>query len=520
MISLDGYSLTINDLVCAARYTQEVEISAQAVESINKSKNRLDAIIAKSQPVYGLNTGFGIFADRTISREESQLLNRNLILSHAVGMGLPLPLEVVRTAMIIRANALSKGYSGIRLQLVETIVEMLNRGVTPEIYSKGSLGSSGDLCMLAQMALVLSKAPNEKEAESGRAYYRGNLMNGRVAMKMAGIERQILENKDGLALINGANFSAALLALSVYDSGYLTYLADLAAALSFEALLGRSDALHPGIHKARGLYGQIESAKSILGMMEGSNLIDSHKQIQDAYSLRCTPQVHGAVRDTLSFCNGIISREINAATDNPLIVEEGRAISGGNFHGEPVGLAADYLGISISELAAISERRIFRMLDSHLNQGLPVMLVGDADKAGLNSGIMMLQYTAAALVLENQTLATPDTVRSLPTSANQEDFNANSYNAAFHAWQIVENAVRVLAIEVYTACRAIDMRQMEKKNTKLGKTTGKAFDAVREIVPFQAGDAYWKEEIDLLCEHLYKKNEFRETFYCDHLTKQ
>lgn len=519
MISLDGHSLKINNLIQAARYAEEINISKQAVNNINKSKDRLDAIVSKSQPVYGLNTGFGIFSDKTISREESQQLNRNLILSHAVGMGLPLPHEVVRTAMIIRANALAKGYSGIRLELVKTIVEMLNKGVTPEIYSKGSLGSSGDLCMLAQMTLVLSKAPNEKESESGRAYYQGNLMNGRVAMKMAGIERQILENKDGLALINGANFSAALLALSVYDSGYLCYLGDLAAALTYEAMLGRSDAFHPGIHKARGLSGQIESARSILDMLDGSSFIDSHSQIQDAYSLRCTPQVHGAVRDTLNFTKGTISQEINAATDNPLIVEEGMAISGGNFHGEPVGMAADYLGISISELAAISERRIFRMLDSHLNQGLPVMLVGDSEKAGLNSGIMMLQYTAAALVLENQTLASPDSVRSLPTSANQEDFNANSYNAAFHAWQIVENAVRVLSIEIYTACRAIDMRRKNMPNAKLGKETGKAFQAVREIVPFQAGDAYWKEEIDLLYEYLYKSRDFREAFYSDNLTK-
>ena len=515
MISLDGHSLTVNDLAHAGRFAEELEITRQAAENIKKSQNRLEAIIAKSEPVYGLNTGFGIFADRTISREESRQLNRNLILSHAVGTGLPLPVEVVRTAMVVRANALAKGYSGIRPEIVATIVEMLNKGVIPEIYSKGSLGSSGDLCMLAQMALTISTGPNEKESESGRAYYQGELMSGREAMEKAGIKRLTLENKDGLALINGANFSAALLALSVFDSGYLCYLADLAAALTFEALLGRSNALHPGIHAARGLTGQIQSAAIIRKMLEGSSFMDSHSQVQDAYSLRCTPQVHGAVRDTLGFSESTISSEINAATDNPLIVEEGLAISGGNFHGEPVGMAADFLGIAVSELSAISERRTFRLMDSNLNQGLPIMLVGNADKAGLNSGIMILQYTAAALALENQTLSTPDSVKSLPTSANQEDFNANSYNAAFHTWQIVENTARVLAIEIYSACRAIDMRKKTMPEAKLGKETLRAYQAVRDIVPFQAGDAYWKEEMDLLFDRIYKSKIFRDEFYSE-----
>jgi histidine ammonia-lyase len=247
--------------------------------------------------------------------------------------------------------------------------------------------------------------------------------------------------------------------------------------------------------------------------------VDSHTQVQDAYSLRCTPQVHGAVRDTLKFTLATVEKEINAATDNPLIVEEGLAVSGGNFHGEAVGMGADFLGIALSELAAISERRVFRHLDAHLNHGLPAMLVGDDDKAGLNSGIMMLQYTAASLVLENQTLASPDSVRSLPTSANQEDFNANAYNAALHLSQIIDNVSKVLSIEVYSACRAIDLRRKDISNAKLGKQTKAVYEFVRDLIPFKAGDILWKEEIEKLQENLFRKAEFRKNFYNDDLTK-
>jgi histidine ammonia-lyase len=436
MISLDGHTLNIETLIQVSRNHEKMELSPEAIDSIKISQKRLNTIIAKNEPVYGLNTGFGIFADRAITPDERQQLNRNLILSHAVGTGDELPEEIVRAAMLIRANTLSKGYSGIRQELVQTLLEMLNRGVVPVIYSKGSLGSSGDLCQLAQMTLVASRMDHEKEAESGQAYYNGEKMNGRDAMQKAGIERLVLTNKDGLALINGATFSAAILALAAYDGAYLCRLADMAAALSFEALLARTDPLHPQIHKARGLKGQIDAAANIAFMLEGSTFVNSHRHVQDAYSLRCAPQVHGAVRDTLNFVWETVSQEINAATDNPLIVEDGLAISGGNFHGEPIAMGADYLGIALSELAAISERRTFRLMDNHLNYGLPAMLVGDEKKEGLNSGIMMLQYTAASLALENQTLSSPDSVRSLPTSANQEDFNANASNAANHVRQI------------------------------------------------------------------------------------
>ena len=513
MINIDGKTLTLENLVQAARFDKKVALSDLASKAMQVSHERLKAIIADGKPVYGLNTGFGIFADRTISREESKQLNRNLIISHAVGTGAALPEAVVRAAMLIRSNTLAKGYSGIKTDLVQTIIDMLNKKVTPEVASKGSLGSSGDLCMLAQMALVISKDENQADAQSGKAFYEGQLLSGQEAMQKAGISRLILENKDGLALINGATFSAALLALAVYDSYYLAFLTDLAAALSFEALLGRTDPLHPGIHQARGLAGQMESAANLRAMLAGSEFVDSHDQVQDAYSLRCAPQVHGAARDSLAFVEASVIKEINAATDNPLIVDDGLALSGGNFHGEPVGMSADYLGIAVSELAAISERRIFRLLDNQLNQDLPDMLVGETSKAGLNSGVMILQYTAASLVLENQTLCSPDAVRSLPTSANQEDFNANAYNAAYHAAQIVENAARVIVTEIYTACRAIDLRKRSMPDAKLGKITEQAYEYVRDILPFHAADAFWKEEIDKIQDHIFNQDDFRQNIY-------
>jgi histidine ammonia-lyase len=512
MVTIDGNSLSIEALVKVARFGENVQLSADALTAIRKSQDRLKELISRSKPVYGLNTGFGIFADHPISNDQSKQLNRNLILSHAVGTGDPLPEDVVRAAMLVRANALAKGFSGIGEEIIATLVEMLNKHVTPVVCSKGSLGSSGDLCMLAQMALVMTRGEKELDFETGQAYFEGKLLDGRTAMQKAGIERLVLSNKDGLALINGATFTAALLALSVYDAGYDCCLADLAAALSYEALLGRTDALHPELHRARGLQGQMQSAANISKILDGSTFVNSHNHVQDAYSLRCTPQVHGAVRDTLDFVTATVTREINAATDNPLIVDDGLVISGGNFHGEPLGMAADFLGIACSELAAIAERRTFKLLDEHLNNGLPAMLVDEQVSAGLNSGIMILQYTAAALVLENQTLSSPDSVRSLPTSANQEDHNANSYNAAYHTRQILENTAKVLAIEIYAACRGIDLRKKENPSLQLGRGTTRVYHCIRDIIPFQTGDALWKKDIDQLNQLLFEDVEFYNNF--------
>ena len=509
MINIDGNALAIKDIVKVAFENEKVSISELGRKRILDSNAKLLKIIKKGNPVYGVNTGFGIFANKVISEKDNEKLNRNLIISHAVGTGEPLPKEIVRAAVLIRANALTKGYSGVRLEIVQILLDMLNADLNPVISAKGSLGSSGDLCMLAQMALVLTRGEEENESESGFAVFAGERFSGFKAMQKAGIERLCLSQKEGLALINGATFSAAVLALCIEKAEFLCDLADLADSLSLEALVGRSEPFHPELHLARGLAGQIESAKNISRFILGSTLVNSHAHVQDAYSLRCSPQVHGAVRDTLGFVKKIIESEINAATDNPLIVEEDKIISGGNFHGEPVGMSADFLSIALSELAAISERRVFRLMDKNLNFGLKEMLVDSESVDGLNSGLMMLQYTAASLVLENQTLSSPDSVRSLPTSANQEDHNANAFTAAIHTWQIVENLTRVLAIELFTSCRAIEQRLKAQPEQKLGVITGKAFELIINHFPYRADDSLWRDDMEKLYSFLLSPSEFQ-----------
>ncbi|HEX9013459.1 MAG TPA: histidine ammonia-lyase, partial [Anaerolineaceae bacterium] len=458
MLEIDGENLTLTQVREVARNEVEVRLSDAAVQKINQSRGTVEAILKTGAPVYGLNTGFGIFAERRIAGSELVRLNRNLILSHATGTGSWLGRDVVRAAMLIRANTLAKGYSGMRLIVIQTILDMLNRGITPRIPSQGSLGSSGDLGPLAYLGLVLSTGPGDLDEESGWAEFAGKVTTGKGAMAAAGLDRIILEPKEGLALNNGATFSAAIGALAISDADNLVTTGDTAAALSLEALLGCSAAFDERIQAVRGHPGQIASAARIRGLIRSSTLVDAAKRVQDPYSLRCAPQVHGAVRDTLEFVRQVLAREINAATDNPLIFPEEEALSGGNFHGEPVGMAMDYLAIAVSELAAISERRIFLLTDARMNAGLPPMLVEESEKAGLNSGLMMPQYTAASLVLENRTLAAPDSVNSLPTSAGQEDHNANSMTAARHAAQVIDNATHVLAVECFADCRAITIR--------------------------------------------------------------
>ena len=396
---------------------------------------------------------------------------------------------------MIRANTLAKGYSGVRLVLINTLLEMLNKGVHPNIPSQGSLGSSGDLAPLSHLSLVLSTDQQDLEEHSGFATYQGKTVTGKEAMAKAGIPRIILEEKEGLALNNGATFSAAIAALVCAETRELLKVAEVALSLSLESLMGISSAFDPRIHESRQHPGQIHFAEQIRAITEGSTLLDAADRIQDAYSLRCSPQVHGTVYETLDFIETIILREVNAATDNPLLFEEGEAISGGNFHGEPVGKAMDYLAIALSELAGISERRIYRLTDSRLNDGLPPMLVDTHQDAGLNSGMMMPQYTAASLVLENRALASPDSIYSLPTSGAQEDHNANAMTAARHAYQ-VKNTSQVLAIELYTAARALDLRLRDHPQLEPGKGSAAAFKLIREKVPYQAGDTLWGPEID------------------------
>jgi histidine ammonia-lyase len=507
MISLDGKHLNVESCVKVARFSDQVEITTEAVDQIEKSNARLRRIISSGKPIYGINTGFGIFSDKTIDLSDIVLLNRNLILSHAVGTGQPLDSEIVRAAMLIRANTLAKGYSGIRKEVIQTLIQMLNRGVIPIIPSQGSLGSSGDLCQLSHLALVLSRDEKDDEDESGEAVFQGKQFSGKAALHKAGIERIILGPKEGLALNNGATFSTAIAALTLADAARLIMLSALSLSLTLEAMRGCSNAFDPRIHRARNLSGQIEYARLIRKLIRGSSWVDRSGRVQDAYSLRCAPQVCGAVIDTYQFTRQIVEKELNAATDNPLIFDEIGAISGGNFHGEPVGLAMDYLKIALSELCAISERRIYRMLDQNLNDGLPAMLVDPKIKPGLNSGLMMPHYTAISLTLENQALANPDSTRSLPASASQEDHNANSMTAARHSREVAENTLHVLAIEIHSALRAISIRSSMEGKSGLGKGTEKFFSIIRSQVPYSAQDRLWIEEIETV-KKIITENEF------------
>ena len=500
MIQIDGNQLTIPQVVAVAREGEQVEIAPNAMEKIKQSRTWVEEIIAADEPVYGINTGFGIFSDRSISGEDAAKLSRNLIISHAVATGPDLAPEVVRAAMLIRANTLAKGYSGVRPIVIQTILDMLNWGVTPIIPSQGSLGSSGDLAQLSHMALIFTTDETNSEVDSGWAEYEGQKMSGKAAMAAAGIPRIILGAKEGLAVNNGATFSAAIGALAVYDSEILLEAASIALAMSLEAMLGVKSAFDPRIHLVRNHRGQIAVADRTCQFIAGSTLIEAAGRVQDAYSLRCAPQVQGAAVDALIFIKDRISREINAATDNPLIFGPGEAISGGNFHGEPIGMVMDFLSIALTEVAGVSERRTFRLTDGKLNAGLPPMLVDHPEAAGLNSGLMMPQYTAASLVLESQALASPDSVYSLPTSAEQEDHNANAMTAARHARKIVTNTTHVLAIELYCAARALDLRLRQLPEAKMGLGVAAAFHKIREAVPYQAGDARWGPEIETVHE--------------------
>ena len=481
---LDGGSLQIKDVVDVARGGHPVRLDDGAAARVTECRAWVDQVVARGQPaVYGVNTGFGLFANVNVDSADAATLSRNLILSHSVGVGEPLPEDVVRAAMLVRANTLAIGHSGVRLQTLNTLLAMLNAGVHPVVPEIGSLGASGDLAPLSHLVLVMSRGDDagSGEDESGEAFYRGWRMSGAAAMQQAGIERVVLGAKEGLALNNGSTVSAAMGALLVADAERLVNTAEIAMAMSLEAVRGVSLAFDERLHHARRHAGQIASAAQIRRLVAGSSLIDAGGRVQDAYSLRCTPQVIGAVRQTVAYTRAAIEAEINAATDNPLLFldlpGENKAISGGNFHGEPVAFAMDFMGIAMAEVAGIAERRIFRLTDPNLNDGLPAMLV---DSGGLNSGFMLAQYTAAALVADNKVLAHPDSVDSLPTSADQEDHISNSMNAARHAWQILRNVERVVGIELVTAAQALDFRVRADPHVKLGAGTAAAYTRIRQ----------------------------------------
>ncbi len=481
---LDGSSLTIAGVRDVARDLRPVTWSDAARARVAQSRTWVDQVVAAGSPtVYGVNTGFGIFANQRVAREDAERLSRNLILSHALGVGDPLPEDAVRAAMLIRANTLAIGHSGVRPDVVDTLIAMLNRRVTPVVPEQGSLGASGDLAPLSHLALVFTRDAADRDEDSGDAVFDGRRVSGKEAMRRAGIPRIVLGAKEGLALSNGATFSAALGALAVHDAEALLDSAIVAAAMSLEALRGVSRAFDARLHAARRQIGQIAVAARLRALIEGSTLVDSTERVQDAYTLRAVPAVLGPIQETIAFVRGIVEREINAATDNPLIFldlpSDDKALSGANFHGEPIALAMDFLKIAVAEIAGLSERRLFRLTDEKLNDGLPAMLV---EQGGLNSGLMMAQYTAAALVSGNKTLAHPDSVDSIPTSANQEDFNPMAMNAARHCAEIVANAQHVVALELLAAAQALDLRLRADPGARLGRGTQAAWERIRQEI--------------------------------------
>ncbi|NLA13711.1 MAG: histidine ammonia-lyase, partial [Tissierellia bacterium] len=476
--------------VAVCRNYKKVELSDFAVERILKSRKVVDDFVENEDVVYGITTGFGKFSDVTISKEESKTLQKNLIISHSVGAGKPFDSEVVRGIILLRINNLAKGYSGARLETIQTMIEMLNRKVHPIIPEKGSLGASGDLAPLSHMVLPMIGL--------GQAEYEGEIMAGEEAMEKAGIPVIELTAKEGLALINGTQVMTALAALTVYDSLNIIKTADIAAALSFEAQNGIIDALDQRLHDIRPHKGQIDTARVLTELLTGSKMTTKQGEIrvQDAYSLRCVPQVHGASKDAINYVKEKIEIEINSVTDNPIIFPEtNEGISGGNFHGQPMALSLDFLGIALSELANISERRIERLVNPTLS-GLPAFLV---EHGGLNSGFMIVQYSAAALVSENKILAHPASVDSIPSSANQEDHVSMGTIAARKAKEIMENVRRVLAMEIMCACQGIDLRG----NKGLGAGTKPVYDEVRKVVPMLKEDRPIYDDINK-CEELIK----------------
>jgi histidine ammonia-lyase len=449
-IRLTGDDLRIDDVWAVAFGAADVILSDEARTKMRAARELVErAAHGTHEHTYGINTGFGRFVSKSIPEEQTEELQLRLLRSHACGVGDPYPDEIVRSAMLLRANALAKGNSGARIETVELLLECLVRGVLPRVPSRGSVGASGDLAPLAHLALPL--------VGEGEAWHDGELLPGADALAAAGLEPTRLAAKEGLSLVNGTQFMAAFGALGVMRARRLAKTADLACALSLEALQGSRTSFIPQIHRLRPLRGQSESAANVFHLLEGSAINEAHRwcdKVQDAYSLRCAPQVHGASRDLLAYVEGTVAVELNSATDNPLVlVEDELLVSNGNFHGQPLAFALDALAMASSELANISERRVERLVNPNLSDGLPAFLTVDG---GLNSGFMIPQYVAASLVSENKSLCHPASVDSIPTSAGQEDHVSMGNAAGLKAWQVLANSERALAIELLAGAQAVE----------------------------------------------------------------
>jgi len=487
-VTIDGQSLRVESVVRVAREREQTQLNPQARERVEANWSALQKMLARGDVLYGVNTGIGAFGNEILSAKEGAELSRRMIRSHAAGCGNPLPEEESRGSLLLRANTLAKGYSGIRPGTLEAMLALLNAEVTPVIYEKGSVGTSGDLAPLAQMALVI--------LGEGEAFFQGQRMSGSEALEKAKLEPILLEAREGLALFNGAQTMTAIGTLAVYDAERLAKSAQIAAAMTIDALNAVTKALDARLHSLRPFEGQNKCAENLRRLIEGSEVLKQPKRdTQSAYSLRCAPQVIGASLDAIAYARKQVEIEMNSAADNPLfLTEECECLTGGNFHGQPVAYAMDFLGIAVAELGDMAERRVNRLLNPALNAGLPAFLVGE--EKGLNSGLMITQYTAAALVSENKILASPASVDSIPCSADQEDHVSMGTIGARKAREILRNTERVIAIELICAAQALEF----SKPLKPGKGVQAAFEAVRKVSPKVTVDRPFYKDIENVTE--------------------
>lgn len=486
MYYINGENLNIDKIEDIIFSHKKIALSKQAEKNILKSRATVEKFIKSQKVIYGINTGFGKFSNKKISEDKIIQLQENLIVSHAAGSGVYLDDQTSKTMILLRINALAKGYSGIKLHTLKSMIKMFNRDIIPLIPEQGSVGASGDLVPLAHMVLPL--------LAKGEVKYKGDIVDSITALKKEDIQPVKLDSKEGLALINGTQMMSALESMSIIRAKKLIIAIDLALALSLEGLKGIKGPFDEDIHKLRPHPGQIKSAQNIRKLIKNSNLMVDidNERVQDSYTLRCGPQIHGATRDCLSHVTEIVEREINSVTDNPLIFsEQNKVISGGNFHGQPLALSSDYLGMAVSEIGNVSERRTAKLIDSSLNNGLEMFLTRHG---GLNSGYMIAQYTSASIVSENKILANPSSTDSIPTSANQEDHVSMGSISARNLYKICDNVAQIIAIELLTAAQAVDLRT-EKPERDLGEGTVKIYECIRENIGFLKHDRILYPEI-------------------------
>ncbi len=502
-VILNGNDLTLESFINIVRNDYKVEICSEAAKKVVSTREYVEKLVDEEKVVYGLTTGFGKFSDVFISKEDAEALQTNLIISHACGVGAMLDDEYAKGIMVLRVNALVKGHSGIRLSTIEKLVEMINANVIPQVPEQGSLGASGDLAPLSHVALVM--------LGYGSAKYNGEVLPGAKAMEQAGLATIRLTSKEGLALINGTQAMTSIGAITLYDAINLMKMADITSGLTFEALNGITDALRPQLHEVRAHKGQINTAANLRKILNNSErtTLQGEVRVQDAYSLRCTPQIHGGSKDALAYVLEKVNIEMNSVTDNPVIFpDDDIAISGGNFHGQIMAIAFDTLAIAIAEIANVAERRIERLVNPALSD-LPAFLT---ENGGLHSGFMILQYSAASLVSENKTLAHPASVDSIPSSANQEDHVSMGTIGARKARNILKNAQGVIGMELLTASQAIDI---QKQNKKLGDGTTIAYNCLRNSCDYILDDVemhtYINKAIDVVKSNVIV-DEFERTY--------